>query len=123
MPVGTYTVSIAKLGQLMRVALAKLPLRGDGTRSARELGEYLTEVGTLRPALSEAELFVCRLDPADFDCVSRRPVPLPPAAPPPLPPPEGAVAEATAAYEQASAAWHEAQADAVRRATDVAIAA
>eukprot|EP00965_Chrysotila_dentata_P012755 421120-Pleurochrysis_carterae.AAC.1 len=73
MPVGTYTVSIAKLGQLMRVALAKLPLRGDGTRSARELGEYLTEVGTLRPALSEAELFVCRLDLADFDCVSRRP--------------------------------------------------
>eukprot|EP00965_Chrysotila_dentata_P001442 47123-Pleurochrysis_carterae.AAC.1 len=63
----------------MRVALAKLPLRGDGTRSARELGEYLTEVGALRPALSKAELLVCRLDPADFDSVSRMPVPLQPA--------------------------------------------
>eukprot|EP00965_Chrysotila_dentata_P019453 646722-Pleurochrysis_carterae.AAC.1 len=56
MPVGTYTVSITKLGQLMRVAVAKLPLRGDGTRAACEMGEYLTEVGAIRPALSEAEL-------------------------------------------------------------------
>eukprot|EP00965_Chrysotila_dentata_P131748 4356044-Pleurochrysis_carterae.AAC.1 len=48
---------------------------------------------------------------------------MPPAAPPPLPPPEGATAEASAAYEQASAAWHQTQADSLRRAADAAVAA
>eukprot|EP00965_Chrysotila_dentata_P111347 3681299-Pleurochrysis_carterae.AAC.1 len=48
---------------------------------------------------------------------------MPPATLPPLPPPEGAAEDAAAAYEQASAAWHAAQAEAVRRAASAAIAA
>eukprot|EP00965_Chrysotila_dentata_P065135 2158903-Pleurochrysis_carterae.AAC.1 len=44
-----------QVSQLLRVALAKLPVRGDGMRAPRELGEYLAEVGALRPAMSEAE--------------------------------------------------------------------
>eukprot|EP00965_Chrysotila_dentata_P241126 6204105-Pleurochrysis_carterae.AAC.1 len=75
-------MSVRKLAQLLRVGLAKLPLRGDGTRAAREMGEYLAETETLRAALSEAEMLACRLSPADFDRVLDQPIPAPPATPP-----------------------------------------
>eukprot|EP00965_Chrysotila_dentata_P159234 5260110-Pleurochrysis_carterae.AAC.1 len=36
--VGTFTLSVRKLAQLLRVGIAKLSLRGDGSQAAREVG-------------------------------------------------------------------------------------